>query len=90
MQGEFLSLHTILDSPACLYWGNPSRIHQGTLLVQTPYRAKREQCLNDELFYPLKEAQIMTERWRTHYNTVRPHGSLGGTPPAPETIQLAG
>jgi putative transposase len=49
----------------------------------------REQFLNGELFYTLKEAQIMTERWRTHYNTVRPHSSLGGQPPAPETVQLA-
>ena len=49
----------------------------------------REQFLNGELFYTLKEAQIMTERWRIHYNTVRPHSSLGGHPPAPETVQLA-
>ena len=49
----------------------------------------REQFLNGELFYTLKEAQVMTERWRTQYNTVRPHSSLGGQPPAPETLQLA-
>ena len=49
----------------------------------------REQFLTGELFYTLKEAQIMTERWRRHYNTVRPYSSLGGQPPAPETIQLA-
>ena len=49
----------------------------------------REQFLNGELFYTLKEAQILTERWRTHYNTVRPHSSLGGQPSVPETIQLA-
>ena len=49
----------------------------------------RAQFLNGEAFYTLKEAQILTERWRTHYNTVRPHSSLGGQPPAPETIQLA-
>ena len=48
-----------------------------------------EQFLNGELFYTLNEAQIMTERWRTHYNTVRPHSSLGGQPSAPETIQRA-
>jgi putative transposase len=48
----------------------------------------REQFLNDELFNTLKEAQSMTDRWRTHYNTVRPHSSLGGQPPAPETLQL--
>ena len=49
----------------------------------------RAQFLDGELFYTLKEAQIMTERWRRHYNTVRPHGSLGGQSPVPETIQLA-
>ena len=49
----------------------------------------RDQLLNGELFYTLKEAQIIIERWRTHYNTVRPHSSLGGKPPAPEAIQLA-
>ena len=49
----------------------------------------RDQFLDGELFYTLKEAQIMTEKWRIHYNTKRPHSSLGGLPPAPETIQLA-
>ena len=45
----------------------------------------RDECLNGEIFYSLKEAQIIIERWRQHYNTVRPHSSLGYRPPAPET-----
>ena len=49
----------------------------------------RDQLLSRELFYTLKEAQIIMERWRIHSNTVRPHSSLGGQPPVPETIQLA-
>ena len=49
----------------------------------------RAQFLDGELFYTLREAQILTDRWRMHYNTVRPHSSLGGQPPAPETFQLA-
>lgn len=49
----------------------------------------RDQFLNGELFYTLTEAQILTERWRIHYNTVRPHRSLGGQPPVPETVRLA-
>ena len=49
----------------------------------------RAQFLNGELFYTLKEAQILTEQWRIHYKTVRPHSSLGGQPPIPETVQLA-
>jgi putative transposase len=28
---------------------------------------------------------MLAERWRIHYNTVRPHSSLGYRPPAPET-----
>jgi putative transposase len=49
----------------------------------------RDQFLTGELFSTLQEARILTERWRTHYNTVRPHRSLGGQPPAPEVLQLA-
>jgi transposase InsO family protein len=33
--------------------------------------------LYGEIFYSLKEAQIMIERWRVEYNTRRPHSSLG-------------
>jgi len=33
------------------------------------------------------EAKVLIERWRHHYNTVRPHSSLGYRPPAPEAIQ---
>lgn len=49
----------------------------------------RYQLLDGELFYTLKEAEVIIEKWRVHYNTVRPHSSLGGRPPAPVTIQLA-
>ena len=46
----------------------------------------RDELLNGELFYSLKEAQILIEEWRIHYNTVRPHSSLGYRPPAPGSI----
>jgi putative transposase len=46
----------------------------------------RDELLNRELFYTLKEAQILIEHWRREYNHLRPHSSLGGRPPAPETI----
>jgi transposase InsO family protein len=39
-----------------------------------------------EIFYSLREAQIIIEQWRRHYNTKRPHSALGYKPPAPETI----
>ena len=37
----------------------------------------RDELLNGEIFYSLREAQILIERWRHHYNTVRPHSALG-------------
>ncbi|WP_408833527.1 IS3 family transposase [Acidocella sp.] len=47
----------------------------------------RDELLNGEIFYSLKEAQILIEQWRHHYNTLRPHSALGYKPPAPQTIQ---
>ena len=47
----------------------------------------RYELLNGEIFYSLLEARIIIERWRIHYNTKRPHSSLGGRPPAPQTFQ---
>ena len=47
----------------------------------------RDELLNGEIFYTLKEAEILIEQWRNHYNTVRPHSSLGYRPPAPQVIQ---
>jgi putative transposase len=44
----------------------------------------RDELLNGEIFYTLKEAQVLIEAWRRHYNTLRPHSSLDYRPPAPE------
>ena len=46
----------------------------------------RDELLNGEIFYTLREAQIMIESWRRHYNAVRPHASLDYKPPAPEVF----
>jgi len=46
----------------------------------------RDELLNGEIFYTLKEAKVLIEQWRNHYNTVRPHSSLGYRPPAPMTV----
>ena len=46
----------------------------------------RDELLNGEIFYTLREAQIVIESWRRHYNGVRPHASLGYRPPAPEVF----
>ena len=46
----------------------------------------RDELLNGKIFYSLKEAQIIIEQWRQHYNTKRPHSALRYIPPAPKTI----
>ncbi len=43
----------------------------------------RDELLNGEIFYSLKEATVVIEQWRKHYNTKRPHSALGYRPPAP-------
>jgi len=46
----------------------------------------RDELLDGEIFYTLREAQIIIESWRRHFNTIRPHASLGYKPPAPEVF----
>ncbi len=46
----------------------------------------RDELLKGELFYSLREAQIVIESWRIHDNTKPPHASLGYRPPAPEVF----
>lgn len=48
----------------------------------------RDQLLNGEIFDTVREAQVVVEDWRRHYNTVRPHSALGHRPPAPEAVQI--
>ena len=50
----------------------------------------RDELLNGELFYSLAEARIVIESWRQHYNTLRPHSSLGYKPPCASRPALAG
>jgi putative transposase len=50
----------------------------------------RDELLNGEIFYTLKETQILIGQWRRGYNHLRPHSSLGGRPPVPETIAIPG
>ena len=46
----------------------------------------RDELLNGEIFDTLWEAKVVTEQWRKHYNTMRPHSSLGYRPPVPEAF----
>jgi len=46
----------------------------------------RDELLAREIFYSLKEAEVLIKMWRRQYNTIRPHSALGYRPPAPEAI----
>ena len=46
----------------------------------------RDELLNGEIFYSLRVAKVLIERWRRHYNEVQPHSAIGYRPPAPQAI----
>lgn len=48
----------------------------------------RDELLNGEIFYTLKEADVLIEQWRRHYNTLRPHSALGNLTPSAFAAQL--
>jgi putative transposase len=74
-----------------------ARLGVGTLFIEpgspwengyceSPNGKLRDELLDREVFHSLREAQLLTEAWRRHYNTVRPHSALGYRPPAPEAV----
>src|SRR3712207_3765247 len=46
----------------------------------------RDELLRAEVLNTLREARVLIEQWRRHYNTARPHSALGYRPPAPEVV----
>jgi hypothetical protein len=50
----------------------------------------RDELLAGEIFYSLKEAQVLIEMWRQHYNTLRPHNLLDFNPPVPTAVLVLG
>ena len=50
----------------------------------------RDEYLNGEIIYSLKEAQIVIEQWRVEYHTRRPHSALGYRPPVPAAYSPVG
>ena len=76
-----------------------SRLGIGTLFIEpgSPWEKGyvesfngklRDELLNGEIFYTLKEAKVLIESWRQRYNRLRPHSSLGYRPPGPEATWL--
>ncbi len=46
-------------------------------IAESIVRKMRDELLNREIFYTLSEARVLIESWRQHYNTKRPHSSIG-------------
>ena len=54
-----------------------ARFAVGERLLRELQLKLRDEFLNGEIFYSMKELRVLAERWRVHYNTIRPHSSLG-------------
>lgn len=73
-------------SHAILQWLTDARIETAFIDPGKPWQNGtnesfngkfRDECLSVEWFRTRREAQVIIEAWRQHYNTVRPHSSLG-------------
>ncbi len=62
-----IQIKTLFIEPGSLWENGYNEAFNGKL---------RDELLNCEIFYTLKEAQILIEEWRKTYNTIRPHSSL--------------
>lgn len=87
--GRRIKLMVVIDVFADLMQtqGVPEHIRSDNGYCESFNGKLRDGLLNGELFNTLREAQVIIERWRVFYNTLRPHSSLGYRPPAPETLQ---
>jgi putative transposase len=54
--------------------------------VESSFGRLRDELLDREIFYTLREAQVLVARWKEYYNRVRPHSALGYRPPAPKAV----
>ena len=73
-------------SHAILKWISEARIETALIDPGKPWQNGtnesfngkfRDECLSVEWFRTRREAKVIIEAWRQHYNAVRPHSSLG-------------
>lgn len=81
---------TEFTSKAMFFWSKASGVKLGFIQPGKPTQNAfieslngkfRNECLNQHWFRSLEEARFEIDRWREHYNNVRPHSSLGYLPP---------
>jgi putative transposase len=81
---------TELTSTAIQRWWQDRRIEwhyiapgkpQQNALAESLMGRLRDECLNETLFSSLAHAREALIEWKTDYNNVRPHSSLGNLPP---------
>lgn len=76
---EFVSvaiLEWISQSGICTVLNDPGKPWQNG--TDESFNGKfRDECLSLEWFRSRREAAVIIEAWRQHYNAVRPHSSLG-------------
>jgi putative transposase len=81
---------TEFTSKAMFFWSKESGVKLGFIQPGKPTQNAfieslngkfRNECLNQHWFRTLDEAKQEIDRWREHYNNVRPHSSLGYLPP---------
>lgn len=53
-----------------------------------PWQNGTDECLSIEWFRSRREAAVLIEAWRNHYNEVRPHSSLQYLTPAEFKLEL--
>ncbi|WP_416385538.1 integrase core domain-containing protein [Tsuneonella sp. CC-YZS046] len=86
MYQQQLILRLIVSTQRLTYQSDKSDPHDLTRAFSGRSFKLQAQRLGRSHAYTMREAEVLIGRWREHYNTVRPHSSLGYRPPAPEAI----
>jgi transposase InsO family protein len=74
-----LGTETLFIEPGCTWENGYLESFNGRL---------RDEPLDRAIFFTLREARVLIDRWRHPYNTFRPHSALGYRPPAPEAWRI--
>ena len=55
---------------------------KGNAVIERFFRSLKEECVWQQKFYNFEEAKAAVDKWVEHYNTKRPHQTLGYQTPA--------